>query len=122
MDFEELVLSEGEEFEKVVRHSTAYRDPVVNVGYTTFYFNQSAAAIIPKFIKWLTTPEYIIGLPTTEDDKNAYSGNNRSEGGVTAAIPAMIKAKKPKKGVYKVMKFRDGFAFKRYEPIEEVSG
>ena len=110
-------LTVGEELEVVEKlfSRTNATCPLVNVGEKTFYFNQLATDVVPEYIKWFTTNDYIIGLPTTEKDKNGYK-TWKANSATLACFPIKLRsAKKLKQGLYKVYKYKEGFAFKRYE-------
>lgn len=97
--------------------------PAVHLGETTIYFNTMAENIIPDYIRWMVSTEYVIGLPTDKNDPNGYCSQKRSclkkrTSGVTACFPVKLrKEKKIKTGCYKIYRYKDGFAFKRYEQI-----
>ena len=117
VEFEELNFEEEdlEEVEKKFRYYINY--PLVNVGQH-LYFNKASAEIIPEFIKWFTTSTLVIGLPTDEHDKNGFR-TRKVRGAVVANLPTVIgKGKKLKRGLYKIYKYKDGFAFKRYEQVK----
>lgn len=125
-EFEEIDidLEELETIEKLL-NSTSYNFPVAHLGETTIYFNVKAERIIPDYIKWAVSTEYVIGLPTDKDDPTGYCTNKRAclkkeTSGVTTSFPVRLrKEKKIKSGTYKVYKYKNGFAFKRYEQIED---
>ena len=116
MDFEELVLDDVGEFELLSKEEMRFQFPMVSVSRGSIYFNGYASQIVPEYVNWFATTEYIIGLPAKEDDKSAYKVNHHSNG-ATSTIPYRLKQKKLKSGKYAVMKYKDGFAFKRYEPL-----
>ena len=116
--FEELDL-DGEELEQISKKfGTLFNFPAIHIGNDVIYYNIASRSIVPKYIKWFTTHEYIIGLPTTKDDKNGYKV--RADQYTTfSSFPAEIRdVKKVKPGYYKLYKYKDGFAFKRYEQCE----
>ena len=92
-----------------------------------FYFNAAAKPLFEKFdkIKFFTTPEYVIFADGKGDWKNTFSVQERrprlsdkSFSYYKATIPAAMKEKKLQPGCYKLYKCKQGFAFKRYEPLE----
>lgn len=98
-----------------------------------FYFNAAAQPLFENFdkIKFFTTPEYIVFADSKGDWKNAFTIQERRPklrdksfscySYFKATIPAALKEKKIKPGCYKLYKCKQGFAFKRYEPLEAAS-
>ena len=124
LHFEELSIDFGpEELEliKKLSHVGKFQFPVVLVGETAIGFNRFASALVPDTVKWFCSGEYIIGLPGNGNDPDCFRAHfiNSKNGCRSTSFPAAMREKKVKKGYYKVYKFRDGFAFKRYEPLEE---
>ena len=115
---EELeILEEIETVKKMNGFMEKFDYPVVYFNKTFCCFN-SKCTFVPRFIRWGVTTNYIIGLPASKGDKDAYSARGK-DGAVTAYFPSALKnEKKLKEGWYKLYKYKDGFAFKRYEPIE----
>lgn len=120
-DFEELVIDEGQEFEEIEKYVNVLDTPMAVFNYGV-YFNKAAQRLIPKYVKWLTNAEYVIGLPAKKDDSNAYGTYRRSDShGVTTAFPVVLRRdKRLKLGYYKLYKYKDGFAIKRFEPIKLI--
>ena len=122
MSLEELKL-EDNEMEMVLKRNKGpklvTRVPMANLCQKIIYFNAAAADIIPDRIKWFVTPEYVIGLPTTKDDENGYSVNHTENATMTFFPSYLRNVKKLKDGHYKLMKFENGFAFKRYEQNDD---
>lgn len=120
--FEELVLDDTttvEEIEKKLSHISEFPCVCIN---RTMYFNTLAGSVVPKYVKWLVTTNLLIGLPTDEKDKNGFKTrfSSRARKAVITAFPADMRDRRMiKKGFYKVYKYKDGFAIKRYEPIHE---
>lgn len=115
MDFEELVLDDVE-LEALSKEKHSFQFPIVSVNKENIYFNSYAKELVPRYVNWFATPEYIIGLPANEDDNNAYKASHHKDSAITA-IPYRLKQKKLRSGKYAVYKYKDGFAFKRYEPL-----
>ena len=114
---EELFLTDEEELEEVKKYLSFYMDiPVVSVGHR-IYFNVAAAPYIPEHIKWYTTSSLIVGLPASEHDHSAFTVNTHNSG-MSSSIPAAMREKKLQKGIYQLYKYKNGFAIKRYEPLE----
>lgn len=122
-ELEELFFEDGVELELIEKSFRAgCQIPLVriNSNCARFYFNTAAATYIPSVIKWFTTSDYVIGLPTTDKDPNGYkTWNCRNVNAICASFPAgLMKIKKLKNGIYKIFKYKDGIAFKRYEPFD----
>lgn len=120
MNIEELNL-DGEELEIIGKAfgASRYEYPVVTFCENLAYFNKPALDIVPEFVELAVTPEYVIGRKSEKGNKNAYK--TRVVHGVCKLMtfPAKLKReKKFKPGTYKLYKCRDGFALKRYEPME----
>lgn len=123
MKFEEIELNEDLELvEKLVGRSVGYPAVTVSNKSNQMYFNKHAWALLPKHVKWLTTTDYVIALPADEKDRNAFSVRREPEclGAQTFFPVALRKEKKIKDGTYKLYKYKDGVAFKRYEPIGQA--
>lgn len=107
---------DGEEFELIrKRMESQFDEPVVTISSRQAYFNTLAADLVPERIRWYTTTNYVIGLPAEEDDKNGYIAK-KANGAMIAFFPHKLRVeKKVKEGYYKIYKYKDGFAFKRYE-------
>lgn len=112
-------LGELEEIEKNVSY---FSYPVVHFGrLVTFNARAGKAGIVGEAIKWFVTPEYVVGLKAKKHSANAYAvrKNDGSLNCLNSTFPAQLKEeKKLIPGYYKLLKCKDGFAFKRYEPIE----
>lgn len=118
-DIEELLIDDGEELELVEKlRQEPFKMPVIYVSEKTMTFNQRSLGLVPPRVKWFTTHEYVIGLPASEDDKNGY--NIRMANGIYfATTPSVLRnMKKLKNGWYQLYKYKNGFAFKRYDPLE----
>ena len=118
---EELLLDLGEleEVEKFFT-SSSLRIPVVHVGALAVSFNKACRELLGEAVRWFTTSEYVIGLPANRGDKNAFSLKTTASGACmrSAYIPAVLRReKKIGIGYYKLYKYKNGFAFKRYEQI-----
>jgi len=122
-NFEELdIVFDDAELEEVEKMRLEYPFPAITIGSCTVYISTLAHKILNDtgYIKYFLTPEYVIVLPATKTEKNAFKVTEykkaHSRG---SAIPAFIKnQKKVAKGTYKCLKYKDGLAFKRYEPVE----
>ena len=119
--FEELVLDDDVELEEIANRYTKFEAPSVTIKNKTMYFNKASSEIIPKKVKWFSTTEYIIGVPASENDRNAYC-ITKQKYSKTAAVPYMFKQKKIKDGVYKIIKYKNGFAFNRYKQLGVENG
>lgn len=110
------------ELEAIEKNISLFTYPVVHFGaLVTFNARAGKAGIIGEAIKWFVTPEYVIGLKAKKCSENAYAvrKNAANFNCSSAAFPVKLKEeKKLQSGYYKLLKYKDGFAFKRYEPIE----
>lgn len=114
IDFE---LDELEEIEKLFGSKFGY--PVVHIGNIAV-FNSKAerAGIIGDAIKWFITPEYVIGVPAKKNSENAFSVYKTNFHCASVKFPSILRdEKKVATGYYKLFKYKNGFAFKRYEPM-----
>ena len=121
MKFEEIELNdELETVEKLVGSSVNFPAVTVSARTNQMYFNVFACGLLPKYIKWATTTDYIIALPAKEKDRHAFATRKEPNGGgLQCYFPIVLrKEKKLKGGTYKLYKYRDGVAFKRYEPVD----
>ena len=126
-DIEEVLIDE--EIEEVEKRSASYSKydfPVVTLFHTasnySIYFNTRAARYVPGRIKWGVTSEYVIGLPAKETDKNSYPVRTCKESfaGKQSYFPSSLRnEKKIRSGQYRLYKYKDGIAFKRYEQLSE---
>ena len=115
----EIDLGELEEIEKGFG-AYGFDFPVAYFGVEVC-FNKMARQLCGDAIKWFVSSEYIIGLPAGKNEKNAYrvQKNGFHKNVYTARFPTVLRTeKKVKPGYYKLYKYKDGFAFKRYEPME----
>ena len=126
-NFENALIDE--EFEEIVKTIGKYQFPVVHLsivdGNSRNYqmvFNKHATQLVPDYIKWFVSTNYVIGLPVSKDSKNAFKSwqSNRQSYNKSTTVPsALVREKKIKPGDYKIYKYKDGFAFKRYEQLED---
>lgn len=115
IDFE---LGDLEEIEKL--YGSKFKYPVVHIGNSAV-FNARAerAGIVGEAVKWFVTPEYVIGIPAKKNSTNAFSAYKTNYNGASVRFPSMLRdEKKVATGYYKLLKYKNGFAFKRYEPLE----
>ena len=126
---EEIAIEEeAEEIEKLyIVAAQRFQFPVatISIGKSAcITFNKASCDIIPEYIQWSTTATYVIGLPTTASDKNGFKTRHiarrpNQRGYVQAHLPVvLVKEKKIQAGYYRLYKYKDGFAFKRYERME----
>lgn len=108
-----------EEIEKM--YGSKFPFPVVHFGDSALFNREtSKAGLIGDAVKWFTTPEYVIGLPAKPNTANAFAvwRAGRNKNCALAKIPAALsREKKVASGYYKLYKYKNGFAFKRYEPL-----
>lgn len=112
-----------EEFETIDKAAgQMYPFPVVTIINESMYFNIHASKIVPPRVKWIVTPNYIVGLPADENDETAYvmglrKGSDCLRGGT---FPHYMKNdKKIRTGHYRVYKYKNGFCMKRNEQLKE---
>lgn len=116
MTIEEIVIEDETQLEEVERFGTRSDTPCVNIQRDTMYFNKSAANLLNRYVKWYTTADYVIAIPNSKADKNTYLINMKAR---MSSVPAILRSKKVKNGTYKLYKYKDGFAFKRYEQLSK---
>lgn len=122
-EIEEIQIDE--EIEEIERQLFKVPFPAVTLcgKNNSIYFNIPGGEFCPEYIKWGVTTEYVIGLPGDSHDPKAYRARRPSyrgeqHGGMQAKFPARLQMeKKVKSGIYRLYKYKNGFAFKRYEPI-----
>ena len=119
----EFSLDELEEIQKLASFSH-FDFPAIYFSSIVF-FNKASKPFVKEIeaIKWFVTSEYVIFLPAKRGERNSFlittCGRNSGEKYYIARFPSVLRdEKKLKCGVYKLMKYKNGFAFKRYEPIE----
>lgn len=120
MKIEEIELDEELELiEKTFGRKVDFPAVTLTQKSAQMYFNVYARDLVPDHINWSTTTNYVVGLPTNATDKDAFHARKSWKGnGVVCFCPvALLKEKKVKEGTYKVYKYKNGFAFKRYEPL-----
>ena len=120
MDFEleELVLDE--ELEDIERIHSRYNFPVVTLSETHMFFNYLFANLANdiEYISFSSSPSYIVLRPAKTVSPTSFRLTRPNYIGRNCIIPAALREKKISKGTYKIYKFNDGWAFKRYEPLE----
>lgn len=101
-----------------------YGFPAVSVTDKVIYFNTKAGRYVPNVILWSTSTNYVIGMPTDKDNRNGYLVRHKKsakseDSYCVATFPSALKReKKLHNGVYKLFKYKDGIAFKRYEQMQ----
>lgn len=115
-------LGELEEIAKAFR-SSKYDFPTISIGTRAIYFNNYCSPLMEgkDAVKWFASTDYIIGIPAKQLENNAFAIREERYKNVRvylAHFPARLKKeKKIQPGCYKLYKYKDGFAFKRYEPL-----
>lgn len=121
MELEELETID-EELETVARQQGAPVDfPAITIMGKQMYINVPFSQLIPnvKYIEFRVSSSYVIMLPQDHASSTAYKVSTCTKGyGKAVYIPAPLKEKRIKRGVYKVYKYKEGWAIKRYEPVE----
>lgn len=109
-----------EDLELIDRQITAekFEFPVVYVGKAFLYYNHRTFPYVAdwKRVRYYIHPEYIIILPVKSGTADSFSVYNNNSG-VSTVKPGNLVARQPQTGYYKLMKYKDGLAFKRLEPI-----
>ena len=124
-DIEVLVLTDDISLEDIFKQVNKFDFPALTVTpHKQVCFNTAAGktGLIGSHILWKVSTEYVIGLPATEKDKGAYvvwdNSKQRSVNSKSATLPNVLATeKKIMPGSYKMLKYKDGFAFKRYERL-----
>ena len=113
-------ISIGEELEALGKHHTELDYPAVSISSGWLYFNKYCLPLIGPAVEWFINDKYVVGLPAKKGAANSYAMTipARKNARITSLNIAM-RQKGIKDGVYRVYKYKDGFAFKRYEPIKE---
>ena len=125
MDFELEELKLYEELEDVERARTAMRYPFPTVTITphNIIFNLMCNSFLDGvvFLHISTSPNYVVMQPVDKASIANFklSRQNRKYGNRSLTIPAALREKKIQRGNYKLYKAKDGWAFKRYEPLGE---
>lgn len=106
-----------------LNNTTAFPFPVVHASKEMLIFNSLSEKYLPAsaWIKWFASTEYIVGVPASPSERNAFKITypNKRRRCLTARFPdAMSKDRGLKEGYYKLYKYKDGIAFKRYEPLQ----
>lgn len=102
--------------------------PTVSITQKHVTFNHSAARILgntPK-VKWATSTNYILCLPTEKNDSDGYAyrrpGDGSSVGSHETTLPQFfVTHAKLKNGLYRCFEFKNGLVFDRYNPEMEYA-
>ena len=118
----EFGLNDLEVIERL-NNQTVFPFPVVHASKSMLIFNSLAEEHLPTsaWIKWFASTEYIVGMPAKPSERNAFkiAYPTARRHCLTARFPdAMAKDRGLKEGYYKLFKYKDGIAFKRYEPLQ----
>ena len=116
----EIIDLDGLEFEEIEKAVSEYPFPTITLSSPNLFFNRAAGKYLKdvQFVKFRTSTEYVVIVPTEEKTKTAFKLGTYTNGAKAIAYPANLKGCKIKRGVYKLYKYKDGFAFKRYEPLK----
>ena len=124
MDELKLTSKQLHEMEEVELKFLARIDfPFAYFGKQQISFNTLCSPVIEHMeaIRWYATGEYIIGLPASRSDKNSFyvRQNTRSKNNYSTTVPASLRiTKRIGEGYFRVYKYKDGIAIKRFEAIE----
>lgn len=117
-DFDELLdgILVEEEFEEISRFNNLYPYPVVYIGNTYLSFNIASHPVIDRFkaVRYYVSTNLVAMLPCNKGAVNSFAINVRKP----LAIPVQLKEKKIRPGWYKLYRYKDGVAIKRYDPIK----
>lgn len=125
-NFESVLIDE--ELEAILKNIGKYQFPVAHLIIVDgnnrnfqMQFNRVASPLVPDYIKWFVSTNYVIGLPAHKDGTDVFKSwptTRRSNNKTTTVPSALVREKKIKPGNYKIYKYKNGFAFKRYELLE----
>ena len=124
MDELKLTSKQLHEMEEVEKKFLARIDfPCAYFGKQQISFNTLCSPVIEHMeaIRRYATGEYIIGLPASRSDKNSFyvRQNTRSKNNYSTTVPASLRiTKRIGEGYFRVYKYKDGIAIKRFEAIE----
>ena len=108
---------EGES--EIQRYRRRYPFPTIAFHNESIYLNYFTRMLLKQLnathLSFASTTNFIIVRPC-KGGKNAFkiTGEARS----TLHIPAALMEKKIRPGVYKLFRYKNDLAFKRYEPLE----
>ena len=110
-----------EDLELIDRQNRAekFPFPAVYVGKSFIYYNHKA---IPYINEWKRAriyihPEYIVVLPVKSGTADSFSIYHNGRSGASTIKPGNLVARQPQQGYYRLMKYKDGLAWRRHEPI-----
>ena len=107
------------DLERIKRGTSKYSFPTVTLLEDRFYFNIQAQPHMKDidFLTISTAVDYIVLMPAHMDSAVSFRLLRRG-GWAFMTYPVGLHGAKIKRGVYKLYKYKNGFAFKRYEPLE----
>ena len=91
------------------------------------YLNAAARKVfvMPDGVNWYEETNHIVALPSKALNaykKNSYGGKNNNISRGYTFPKELITRRKVVPGTYKLYRYRDGFAFKFYERLEDQNG
>ena len=117
----EITLDETFQVVPIGKRGERYKFPAVCVDpeYKRLYFNPFAAPILDKWTgyKFLTSTSIIAIVPANIADPEGASMTHCKRTRRTLNLPVGLAGKMIAPGWYRLYKYRDGVAFKRYEPL-----
>lgn len=115
---EELSGLEGLELVDRQIQAEKFRFPVVYVGKAFIYYNHRTLPYVEdwKRARYFINSDYIVILPAKSGTADSFSVYHNGSG-ISTIKPGNLVARQPQTGYYKLMKYKDGLAFKRLEPI-----
>ena len=106
------VLADVGEVEVVKKHGRL-PFPAVTLGDRMVYFNARAAKLMTGWTRVSIgiTPEYIVILPATGENHSIPLQKHKPNPQLVP--PVALTSRQPQRGTYKLLRYKDGFAFRR---------
>lgn len=116
---EEITINEN--LESVDNNLQMFTFPAVSVGDSHFYFNSATRRVVDinnnMKMRVFNTTNYVVFVPADENDPSAYAINRTRDIGFDVTLSRKLIKKLPYKGTFKLYKYKDGWCFKKYEPL-----
>lgn len=115
---EELSGLEGLELVDKQIQAEKFKFPVTYVGKNFIYYNHRALPYVAdwKRVRYYVNTDYIVILPAKSGTADSFSVYHNGSG-ISTVKPGNLVARQPQQGYYKLMRYKDGLAWKRHEPI-----
>ena len=122
LNVEEITLDDSELLDIIPCANRKYSFPVITVTEHNLYYN-SRCELLMNYdrIKFQLASNYLIIMPAALTDKKSFSlwKPYNGCGGLISTMPTDLLCRKAiKPGVYRVYKYKNGIAIKRYDPLE----